>query len=131
MAEEMTEQQAQSILRDFQDSKSNIHSFFRDIIQSDDTTKTGNLTQEELGEPKVPFRTFKLLELFCDEIYKDKEWSEYFKKLAEIHTASSLSKDGILIKLSVTNKKELADVTPSKNRKKNRGWFGRGRDSNE
>ncbi len=127
----MTEQQAQSILRDFQESKSNVHSFFRDIIQSDDTTKTGNLTQEELGEPRVPFRTFKHLELFCKDIYKDSEWSEYFRQLAEIHTASSLSKDAILIKLSVTNKKELADVTPSKNRKRNRGWFGGGRNKDE
>lgn len=129
--EEMTEKQAQQILREFAESRQNVHTFFTNIIKSDDTTKTGNLTQEELGLPKVPFRTFKQLALFSKEIYEDKEWEDYFRELAEIHTASSLSKDGFLVKLSVTQKKELSDMTP-KQRKKNKGWFGgKSKDANE
>ena len=119
---EMTEREAQQILREFQESRQNLHSFFTNIIKSDDTTKTGNLTQEELGMPKVPFRTFKQLELFCGDVYKDDEWASYFKKLGEIHTASSLSKDALLMKLSVTQKKELSDITP-RSKKKRSGLF--------
>jgi hypothetical protein len=121
MSEEMTEKQAEEILRQFSQGKDTIHTFFRDIVMADSTTKTGNLNEEELGSSKFPVRTYKELELFCDDIYGDESWANYFKKMSEIQTSTSLSKDGMLIKLSVTSKKELADVTPSK--KKNKGWF--------
>jgi len=49
--------------------------------------------------------------------------------MAEIQTATSLSKEGFLMKLSVTSKKEMADVTP-KTKKKNSGWFKK-KSSNE
>ena len=48
--------------------------------------------------------------------------------MAEITTATSLSKEGFLLRLSVTQKKELADVTAKP--KKNKGWF-RKKDSTE
>jgi hypothetical protein len=125
MGEEITEEQAQAILREFQESRQNVHALFRDIIVTKDTTKTGNLTQEELGTPKVPLRTFKQLELFCRKIYQDNDWADWFKELSEINTSTSLSKDAILLKLMVTQKKELADVSPNekKQMKENKGWF--------
>ncbi len=126
---EMSEQDAQNLLREFAQGKQNVHTFFTDIIKSEDTTKTGNLTQEELGVPKLPVRTYKELALFSEDIYGDASWKDYFNKMSEIQTATSLSKEGILIKLSVTNKKELADMTPSK--KKNKGWFNKGRTNEE
>ena len=118
----MTEAQAEQLVRDMVEQKQNTHTFFRDIIKSDDTTKTGNLDLDELGIPNLPIRSIKELELFSKDVCSNSSWSDYFKKLSEIHTSTSLSKDGILIKLSVTSKKELADVTP-KSKKKNRGWF--------
>lgn len=124
MNEEMTEQQAEALVRQLAQGKESAITFFRDIIKSDDTTKTGNLTIEELGEPKLPLRSIKELETFSKEICIDKGWSDYFNALGEIITSTSLSKDGLLIKLSVTNKKELADVTP-KPKRKNRGWFNK------
>ena len=130
MVEEMSEQQAQQILREFQESRQSLHSFLTNIIAADDTTKMGNLTQEELGTPKVPFRTFKQLEAFSEDIYGDEAWAKWFKKLGEIHTSSSLSKDAILLKAAITQKKELSDMTP-KARKKNRGMFGSRRKENE
>jgi len=42
--------------------------------------------------------------------------------MGAIQTDSSLSKEGFLMKLLVTMKKELADVSP-KETKKNKGWF--------
>ena len=118
----MSEQQAEQLMREMIKEKQNSISFFTDIIQADDTIKTGNLELQELGEPRLPLRSLKGLELFSKDIYEDEEWESYFKKKAEILTSTSLSKDAILIKLAVTSKKELADVSP-KEKKKNKGWF--------
>src|SRR3990167_2188617 len=121
MNEEITEKEAEEMLRQFKESSANIPAFFTNVVKSDDTTKTGNLTIDELGMPKLPLRTFKELSVFCKDIAGEKEFSEYFSKMGEIQTATSLSKEGFLMRLVVTQKKELADVTPQ--RKVNRGWF--------
>ncbi len=123
--EEEAREYGEEIARQFIQQKSNIHTFFTKIIENDSTTKTANLTEEELGLPPLPVRSLKELELFCRDIYSDKSWADYFKEMAEIQTSTSLSKDAILLKLSVTQKKELADVTP-KTKKANKGWFKKG-----
>ncbi len=120
--EELTEKQAEEMLRSLQESKINVASFFRDVVLSEDTTKTGNLSEEELGIPKIPVRTMKELELFSEDVFAQSGWSNYFRKLGEIALSTSLSKDAILLKLLVTQKRELADMTP-KDKKKNKGWF--------
>lgn len=122
MTDDITEQQAQDMLRQMGESKQTLHSFFSKVIKSKSTTKVGNLSEEELGTPKLPERTYLELEAFCSEIADDDSFSEYFKRIAEIQTASSLSKDGFLMKLAVTMKKELADMSPTKG-KVNGGWF--------
>ena len=111
----------EEMVRQFNEQKSNTHTFFTKVIQDPSTIKTGNLSEDELGVPNVPVRSLKELELFSKDVYMDDGWAKYFKEMAEIQTSTSLSKDGFLLKLSVTSKKELADVTPSK--KKNSGWF--------
>jgi len=118
---DMTEDEAKEMLRQFSESRATLHTFFTNVIKSDDTTKTGNLSQDELGMPKLPVRTFKELALFSKEVANDEGWADYFNKMAEIQTSTSLSKEALLMKLSVTSKKELADVTPQ--RKVNKGWF--------
>lgn len=120
--EEMTEKQAEQLVRNLMEQKSNKHTFLTDVVKSNDTTKTGNLDIEEIGNPKLPLRTYKELALFCNEVWEQKEWGNYFNKKAEILTSTSLSKGGILIKLAVTDKSEMADVTP-KQTKPNKGWF--------
>jgi len=125
MSDDISEAQAQDILRQFNEGKQNMHTFFSKVIASDDTTKTGNVSQEELGMSKLPLRTYKELELFCREIAKNDSFADYFKKMAEVQTATSLSKDAKLLELAVTMKKELADVT-KKAMNKNKGWFKKG-----
>lgn len=122
MSKDVTEQEANDILRQFNEGKQNMHTFFSKVIASDDTIKTGNLDKDELGMSKLPVRTYKELQLFCEDIADDKVFGAYFKKMAEVQTSTSLSLDAILIKLAVTMKKELADMTPKKG-KKNAGWF--------
>ena len=123
MTEDMTEQQAQDVLRQIADGKQSIYAIFAKVInEKQKTTKVGNLNEEELGRSKLPLRTYLELGLFCEDIVGDKEFSAYFEKMGAIQTDSSLSKDGFLMKLLVTMKKELADVSP-KNKTKNKGWF--------
>ena len=119
----MTDKEAESMLRNISEGRQNMHSFFTKIIHKDQKTlKVGNLDEEELGKSKLPQRTYLELSTFCKEIADDDDFSGYFDKIAEIQTASSLSKDGFLMKLAVTMKKELADVSPKK-AKPNKGWF--------
>jgi hypothetical protein len=119
--EEEVKAYGEEIARQFSETKSNIHSFFTKVIQNPETIRIGNVTEEELGKPHIPIRTFKELELFSKDVCNDTSWADYFNKMAEIQTETSLSKEGLLLKLSVTQTKQLADVTPKK--RKNSGWF--------
>jgi len=118
----LTEKEAEDILRNFSEGKSNLYSFFTNVIKNPDTTRTGNLTQEELGISNLPVRTYKELSLFCKDVANQDYFGNYFEKMSEIQTSTSLSKEALLLKLAVTIKKELADMSPQK--KRNKGWFG-------
>lgn len=117
----MTDQEAEQIMRQLGQAQKSVHNFLDNVAQTKDTTKTGNLGELELGSPDLPVRTYKELALFCNDIGDMNSFGEYFNKMAEIQTSTSLSKEGFLIKAAITTKKELADVTPE--RKQNKGWF--------
>lgn len=103
------------------EEKHSVHTFLNKVAISDDTTKTGNLTAEEVGVPKLTLRTYKELALISDKIIGSDDFKEYYEKKGEILTSTSLSKDAVLIKLAVVQRRELSDVTPI--RKENKGWF--------
>lgn len=128
--QQLTEKEAEEIVRQFAAGQHNMHSFLTNVVTSDDTTKTGNVSQEELGYSSLPVRTYKELALFCNDIADDDGWGDYFNKMSEIQTSTSLSKEGFLMKIANTIKKELADVT--KRTKKNSGWFkGKNQEQNQ
>ena len=104
------------------DEKNNVFTFLNNVAKSEDTTKLGNLKEEELGTPILPLRSDKSLSLWSGDVMENQFLKNFFLKEAEITTSTSLSKDGFLSKLAVLNKKEIADVTKPK--KINRGWFG-------
>jgi len=118
----MTEQEAEVMLRSFSESKDTSVSFFRDVIKNKDSSKIGNLSEEELGIPQLPIRTLQELGMLSKEVFERYTFADYFNKQAEIVLATSLSKHGFLIKQVGTSKKEIADVSP-KERKQNGGWF--------
>jgi hypothetical protein len=126
MGEEITEEQAEQLLRNFAEAKETAHSFFTKVIQEKDSTKIGNLTDDELGISTLPARSYKELALFSYDICKDNSWGDYFSKMGEIQFASSLSKYGFLLRLVGTQRKEIADLTPKQ--KKNSGWFKKNKD---
>ena len=49
MAEELTEEQAQTMVRDFLQQKSNKHTFLTRVVETEDTTKLANLSSETIG----------------------------------------------------------------------------------
>ena len=103
------------------EEKHNVHTFLNKVATSIDTTKTGNLTHEEVGITPFSLRSFKQFSLDSSDLANDDIWAEYFRKEGEILTSTSLSKDAKLISLAVVQRRELADVT--KPRKENKGWF--------
>lgn len=125
-SEEEAKEYAEAMVRQYAQERSNLHGFLTKVIENDDTTKVGNVSAEELGNPKVTLRALKELELFCRAVYKDKSWADYFKDLSEIQTSTSLSKEGFLMELSVSQKQELSKRLSAKQTKENKGWFKRG-----
>lgn len=103
------------------EEKHNVHSFLNKVATSEDTTKVGNLTQEEVGMPRLNLRTYKELSLIANDIMDNTFIGDYYDKEAEILTSTSLSKDAKLISLAVMQKRQIEDVT--KPRKENSGWF--------
>ena len=104
------------------EDKQSILSFFNKVIGMTDNTKTGNVSIDELGEVKLPIRTNLELHNYCSTMGM-KGLSDYFIRRAQIISGSSLSKDGFLDQLIVTQKKEseIKRKTSSTAQKKN--WF--------
>ena len=105
------------------EEKSTVHSFLIKVVQEDDTTKLGYVTQEELGMPQIPIRSDKSLALWTGMVMENPFYQEFFEKESQDTTSTSLSKDGFLIKHATIQKKEIADTT--KKQTSNKGWFKR------
>jgi hypothetical protein len=108
------------------EERENIYNYFKKVITMMDNTKTANLTIDELGLVKIPVRTNQEIALYCDAMgmgnIKDaKGFAGYFMKEAQILLGTSLSREGFLNKLAVTQKREVE----SKTRRPvvNKGWF--------
>jgi len=104
-----------------EEQKQSVHTFLHNVATAKDTTKVGNLKEEEVGLPNLPIRTLKELALFCNDIANMDYFSDYFRARSEIVTATSLSKDAKLINLAVVSRRQIEDVT--RPRKLNKGWF--------
>lgn len=125
MSEELTKEEEKALAAwvgaQTPEEKHSVHSFLFRVATADDTTKVGNLTTEELGNTNLSMRAYQELSLISDTILANDYFKDYYKKMSEIVTSSSLSKDAKLINLSVIQKREIADVT--KKPKENKGWF--------
>ena len=105
------------------EEKQNMFSFFKRVITMPDTLRTANLTQDELGGIRIPVRTLHKLSLYCNEMGLGGLGS-YFAKEARIITNSSLSREGFLDCLAITQRRELEEKTrapATEAQKKN--WF--------
>ncbi len=99
-----------------------IFSFFKRVIFMPDTTRTANLTEEELGIAKVPVRTNLELAEYCKHQGLT-GLGEFFFREAQIITNTSLSRDGFLDKLAVTQKREVESKKREFTQKQKKNWF--------
>jgi len=104
------------------EEKHNVHTFLNTVSKSKDTTKTGNLGIDELGHTFYSLRSYKMFNNDCIQLVKDDLWAEYFSNCGEILSATSLSKEGFLMRQATTQTRQIADVTP-REIKPNKGWF--------
>ena len=108
------------------EDRQSVPAFLFNVAMADDTTKIGNLDNDkdnnELGSPKHNVRGSLRLARISEQIIDNDYFTAWFKSEAEETLATSLSKQGFLIKQATTTTKNVADVT--KRRKINKGWFG-------
>jgi hypothetical protein len=106
------------------DKPGNIHDFLLKAIQQEDTTKLGFLTKEELGNPRHPLRAYKELQVMADT-FEMPEFKQYFEDLGnKVVTDPSLSLNGFLLMLAISERRSLQARLPGKAEgKPNRGWF--------
>lgn len=100
-----------------------IDNFFLEIIRNKDNLKIGNLTSDEIGLPELPLRTIVQLSHDCEDIPSMEAFVGDFRQQASDMIATSLSKEGFLIKSRITQKKELLGTDKRKTKSK-RGLFG-------
>jgi len=104
------------------EEKQNIFSFFKRVIFMKDTTRTSNLTNDELGFTKIPVRTNLILSLYSEQMGLS-GLSNHFMRESQIISDSSLSREGFLDKLAVTQKREMESKTRRSNLPQKKGWF--------
>ncbi len=132
--EDMTEEEAlmklATAMKDnapAQEEKHNVHEFLDNVVKADDTTKIANLRDDkdvnELGVPSYPVRALKEMALVSEKIMGNEYFKEYFEKEAENTLATSLGREGFLVRQATVQTKVVADAT--KRRKSNKGWFGK------
>ena len=110
-----------------QEEKQNVHTFLFNVVTAKDTTKIGNLRDDkeynELGFPNWTVRGSLDMARISGMVMDNEFFEGYFKQAAEDALATSLSRNGFLIKAAVTQVKSVSDST--KRRKVNKGWFGK------
>jgi hypothetical protein len=108
-----------------QEEKQNVHTFLHNVVIAEDTTKIGNLRDDkeynELGFPNWTARGSLDMARISGMIMDNTFFEDYFKRSAEDTFATSLSRNGFLVKSAVTQVKNVADATRRK--KINKGWF--------
>lgn len=108
-----------------QEDKHSVHTFLFNVATADDTRKTGNLRDDkeisELGVPRHNVRGSLEMARISNLIMDNKFFEDWFKQEAEETLATSLSREGFLVKQATTSTKQVADIT--RRRKINKGWF--------
>lgn len=108
-----------------QDEKQNVHTFLFNVVTAKNSTKIGNLRDDdklnELGIPTYSVRGSLEMGRIAGMLMGNSFFQEYFQATAEESLASSLSREGFIIKQATTQTKQIADITRRK--KINKGWF--------
>ena len=123
MEEELTLQEKEELAKILStapvpDEKHTVFTFLDNVAKSKDTTKSGFLKDEEIGMLRNPIRVYKKIAVDVKYIMGNEELAEYFTKLSETVTSTSLSRNAMLLRLAITTQKQIADVTKAGGTKK-------------
>jgi len=134
-SEELTEEELEALEElgygyPKQEDKPSMFGFFKRVITMPDTTRTSNLNEDELGLVKIPVRTLLNLSLYSKQMGLIGLGQHFFKE-SQIISNSSLSKEGFLDKLAVTQKREMEAKTKKAMTPKQKRWFSKGQSSEE
>lgn len=112
-----------------QEDKHNVHMFLTNVVKEEGighSSKIGNLRDDkdmnELGVPTWNVRGCLDMARISDKIIGNVFFKEFFENTAIDTLATSLSREGFLIKQATTTTKQVADAT--RRRKINKGMFG-------
>ncbi len=107
------------------EDKQSVYTFLFNVASAKDTTKIGNLQVDkeinELGVPKHNVRGIKDMARISNNIMGNDFFKDYFESEAEDVLATSLSREGFLVRQATVQTKQIADIT--KRKKINKGWF--------
>ena len=104
-----------------QKEKDNIFIFARELIKSKDTRKFGFLDQKYVGIPKMPINSYLEIANYC-EVEEMKDLGTIFRTEAENILSTSLSIQGFLLKLLVTQIKREQKVPTTNSTQKKSFW---------
>ena len=105
-----------------QEEKQNIYNYFKKVISMIDNSKTGNLTDDEIGLAKVPVRTNQEIAHYCKAMGMG-GFANYFNEESQITLSTSLSREGFLDKLAVTQKREMETKRKNFSQAQKKNWF--------
>jgi len=104
-----------------QEEKHNIHTFLTNVVQTEDIdklSKVGNLRDDkelnELGVPRWHVRGGLEMARIAERIMNNDFFKEYFQAQVSETLATSLSREGFLIKQGTVSTKQVVDATRRK-----------------
>ena len=122
MEDDLRDRQESALDYPMPEVKDNVFKFFRELLRMKDSSKVGNLKKDELGSLLLPVRNYRDI-----GNYNESEGQEivaaYLNLKAETILATSLSRDGFLPQLFVTQIKKEQKVR--KHDVESKGWFNR------
>ena len=107
------------------EDKQSVHTFLFNVATADKTNKVGNLRDDkeinELGVPRHNARGSLEMARISNLIMGNEFFEQWFLEEAEASLATSLSREGFLVRQATTQTKQVADIT--RRTKVNKGWF--------
>lgn len=107
LMEEMKEEDAEAYGYPEAEEKFERFKFLSEVRDREDTIRTSFLTKTELGTPLLPVRFWLNLKLLAD-LKRYDIVSGYLYNKAIVTTHSGLSREGFLLNIAVTKRKETA-----------------------
>ena len=104
--------------------KDNIYKFFRDVLKEKDSTRIGNLKDDELGRAKKSVRALNNISEYAN-IEGLPLVSDYIKNKSLNITSTSMSRKGWFMSLTVTQIKREHKSNASTQQPKKFSFFGR------